>query len=243
MVNYLITGANSFLGKAITARLSLNPENRLLLVSRKNISGERSYGDTISYLPNTNLLNEDSLQQMRKECELFFTGPVHVINCVGYYKGQEQFEETSPGEAKKIFESNFTTVYNTAFAIMPYLMANGGGHFITFSCKSVRYRYPFMAPFSASKAALECLMGSLANEFSKYGVIANAFSLSTLDTAYERTIKPYGDYQNWLKLDDIAKTLEEVITGNFHLMNGNTIDLFQYSDSFFNKSYFDRIKK
>jgi NAD(P)-dependent dehydrogenase (short-subunit alcohol dehydrogenase family) len=244
MTNYLITGANSYLAKAITQYLSKDSQNKLLLVTRtdadfSNVQNRQS----VVNLSGINLLEESSLSLLAAKCDSYFSGKVNIINCVGYYKGQEPFEKTTIAEAKRIFESNFSAVYNTAYALIPYLIKNGGGHFMGFSCKSVKYRYPEMAPFSASKAALECLTGSLANEYSKYGVIANSFSLSTLDTEYERNLKPHGDYANWIKLDALAKTLCEIIEGDFQLMNGNTIDLFNYSDSFFNKSYFERIRK
>lgn len=244
MSNFLITGANSFLGRAIVKRLSQNPVNKLLLITRSAVEfDEYNNNENIFHLKNINLLEKKCLSILSEKCVTFFKGKLNTINCVGYYKGQEPFEKTTIQEAKKIFDSNFVCVYNTANAIIPYIKDNGGGHFICFSCKSVKYHYPLMAPFSASKAALDCLVGTLANEFSKYGFIANSFSLSTLDTDYERKIKPYGDFYNWLKLEEIVTIIENIVMSDFFLMNGNTIDLFKYSESFFNKSYFDRIKK
>ena len=244
MTNYLITGANSFLGKAIIKYLSSDTNNKLLIVTRSKIDfSEYSENKNIYYQSGIDLLDAKCLQILTDKCSSFFEGKLNTINCVGYYKGQEPFEKTTISEAKKIFDSNFVCVYNTANAIIPYLIKNGGGHFICFSCKSVKYRYPLMAPFSASKAALDCLVGSLANEYSKIGLVANSFSLSTLDTDFERTVKPFGDFDNWLKLKEVAVIIENVVTSGFDIMNGNTIDLFKYSESFFKKSYFDRIKK
>lgn len=244
MTNYLITGANSFLGKALIKHLSSDSTNKLLIVTRSlaDFSEYNEY-ENIYYLNGIDLLDENCLSILANKCNEFFEGKLNTINCVGYYTGQEPFEKTSIAEAKRIFDSNFICVYNTANAIMPYIIKNNGGHFICFSCKSVKYRYPLMAPFSASKAALDCLVGSLANEFSKIGLVANSFSLSTLDTDFERKVKPFGDFDNWLKLEEVAIIIEKIITSDFDIMNGNTIDLFKYSESFFNKSYFDRIKK
>lgn len=244
MINYLITGANSFLGKAIIKFLSKDINNKLLIVTR-NFTDFSEYNDNpnVFYQNEIDLLDAKCLKSLADKCDTYFEGKLNIINCVGYYKGQEPFEETSIEEAKRIFDSNFVCVYNTANALIPYLIKNKGGHFICFSCKSVKYKYPLMAPFSASKAALDCLVGSLANEYSKIGLVANSFSLSTLDTEFERTVKPFGDFDNWLKLDEVATIIEKIVTSDFDIMNGNTIDLFKYSESFFKKSYFDRIKK
>lgn len=243
MPNYLITGGNSFLGKAVAEHLSKNGKHKLLVVTRSPI--DKFYKDMpgIMSLDGIDLLNEAHLEKLAAFCAEFFNGRLNIINCVGYYKGQSPFEDTAVNEAKNIFESNFTTVYNTAYTLIPYLKKNNGGHFICFSCKSVKYRYPQMAAFSAAKSALDTLVGSLANEFSEYGLVANSFSLSTIDTETERIVKPSGDFDNWLKPEEIAILMEKITDDNFSLINGNTIDLFKYSKSFFGKSYFERIER
>jgi len=39
-----------------------------------------------------------------------------------------------------------------------------------------------MAAFTSAKAACECLIKCIANEYSQYGIIANAIALSTILT-------------------------------------------------------------
>src|ERR1044072_3702220 len=119
MTNYLITGATSFLGKAIIMHLAKNSDNKILIVSRKQIEYcDLIDGIHVRKLSGIDLLQEKDLQDLLRECELFFTGKLNIINCVGYYKGQQPLDQTSIAEARRIFESNFVTVYNTATTLL-----------------------------------------------------------------------------------------------------------------------------
>jgi len=242
MNNYIISGANSFLGQAFVRHLSKSDSNKLLITSRTYFDYTYLESENIIYISGIDLLTEDGLQKITNKASSFFKGSFHVINCTGYYNGQEQFISTTISEAKKIFESNFLTVYNLVTSLSPVMIQKGGGHIIAFSCNSVRFNYPEMAPFTAAKSALESLIRTLANELYDCGVYANSFQLSTLLTDHETHVKPFGDHQNWLKVDEVVAYVEQFITQPTQLHNGNSIQLYHYSDSFFHKSYFDRIR-
>lgn len=243
MQNFLITGASSSLGRSFFNILKNEKNNRIFLTSRRKYEFPVCEDcPKIEYLPGVDLLVEDDLLKLASHVDNYFNEPFHIINCVGYYEGQEPFFETSLENARKIFDINYTSVYGVAKAILPIMIAKGGGHFIAFSCNSVKYKYPFMAPFTASKAALESLIGSLANEFAKDHLVANAFALATLNTEPERKMKPFGDHTNWLSVDDVCSLVLNIIDQPIEIMNGNAINLFKYSPSFFHQSYFDRIK-
>lgn len=242
MNNYLITGANSYLGREFVKQLSKNNDNVLLVTSRTFYDFSNIQSNNIKYLPGIDLLDENDLLSLQKEAETLFKGKFNLINCTGYYEGQKPFIFTSLNEAKKIFDSNYTTVYNTVNTLMPLMIQKGGGHIIAFSCNSVRFNYPEMAPFTAAKSALESLMRTLANELYECGVFANSFQLATLLTEHETKVKPFGDHQNWLKVGEVVAYIEQFITDAVQIHNGNSIQLYHYSDSFFHKSYYERIK-
>lgn len=239
MNNYLITAGNSPLGFEIAKYLS--KENKVIVTTRRD-----TYDllENVISICNIDLLKSQDLKRLSEQVSLNFEEPFTLINCSGNYQdGQEPFLETSIEKGDYIMQSNYTTVYNAIHTLLPIMIKNGGGNIISFSCHSVRYNYPWMLPFSAAKAALEALTVGLSNEFAKDNIVANTFSLSTVDTEHERQIKPYGDHKNWLKPQKIAVIIEDLVNSNSYYLNGNAIKLFKYSDSFFHQSYFERIKR
>lgn len=238
--NYIVTGANGQLGYAISKYLIEEKKSNVICVTRSSCN--LTFDGKYNHIKNIDLLDEHSLNELVQKVEKCFNSKFHVINAVGYYEGQQRFEETDILEADKIMQLNYTTVYNTANKLTPLQIKLGGGHFLMFSCDSTNYFYPHMAPFIAAKSALNALTKCLANEYFKYNIFSNSFSLTTLDNEKERRNKPYGDFKNWLNLTDIAEKVYE-FTKLENLVSGNLIKLYNYSDSFFNESYFDRIRK
>ena len=243
MNNYLITGTSSFLGRAFVDYLIQNESNNIIITSRKKVEFEKSFNPNVQYFSGIDLMDKSDLMFIVEKANDLFDGPFSVIHCTGYYEGQEPLETTSIDESNRILNSNYTTVYNLSVMLLDTMIKKGGGHFVGFSCNSVKYNYPQMAPFTAAKSAMESLFRSIANEFYDRKIYANSFQLATLLTDHEISRKPYGDQKKWLKLIEVVTYVEQFLTQPHQLHNGNSIQLYHHSESFFNKSYFERIQK
>jgi NAD(P)-dependent dehydrogenase (short-subunit alcohol dehydrogenase family) len=241
MMNYLVTGANGALGRAITLHLH-NAGYNVLATSRSAMKEEWPESDRLHIIPSVDLMDRNSLMNLTKRCEEFFSGPFHVVNAVGRFfrDGHVPLLEVDIAEAQEIMASNFLSVQNTATYLLPLQIQRGGGHFVGFSCTSVKYRYPRMGAFSAAKSALETFMGCLANEHYQHGILSNVFQLSTIDTPYERSLKPDGDFAHWLEPNEIAKQVMQ-FTELPTMSSGNTIHLYKHSPTFFGSSFYERI--
>ena len=84
--------------------------------------------------------------------------------------------------ALTVFYSYVSSLFATSIAFLPVMRAKGGGHFIAFSSHAVPHSYPLMAAFLAAKAAVYSLVLSIANEWARDGIIANALAIATLYT-------------------------------------------------------------
>ena len=71
------------------------------------------------------------------------------------------------------FELNFMSAVRLSLACVPLMRARGGGRIINISSRVGRQPDPYFAPYAAAKAALINFTKSLANAFSKDGVLAN----------------------------------------------------------------------
>jgi len=71
------------------------------------------------------------------------------------------------------FELNFMSAVRLSLACVPLMRAHGGGRIVNISSRVGRQPDPYFAPYAAAKAALINFTKSLANAFSKDGVLAN----------------------------------------------------------------------
>ena len=71
------------------------------------------------------------------------------------------------------FELNFMSAVRLSLACVPLMRTHGGGRIVNVSSRVGRQPDPYFAPYAAAKAALINFTKSLANAFSKDGVLAN----------------------------------------------------------------------
>lgn len=240
--SFVVTGANSFLGRAFAKMLSKNENYKVFLTSRNkfNFNGLLKKKN-VSYLPEIDLTIESDAKKFAIAVNEFLPEKFHVINCLGYFPGYNTVEEIDTEDAKKIFDSNVIALYSVANNLLPLMCKRQGGHFIGFSTHTSYQHYPKMVAFSAAKAAVESLIKGIANEYLEKGVNANTIALATLLTETELKIKPKGDSNNWLNTEEVCEFVENIILQPSRLISGNVIHIYKYSDSYFHQSYFDRI--
>jgi len=241
--SFVITGANSFLGKAFAKMLSKNEDYKVFLTSRSkfNFNGLLKKKN-VSYLPEIDLTIESDVEKLTAAINDFLPGKFHVINCLGYFPGYETIEEINITTAKNVFDNNVLALYSVANKLLPLMCKRKGGHFIGFSTHTSYQHYPKMVAFTAAKAAVESLIRGIANEYLDKGINANTIALATLLTETELKIKPKGDSKNWLNTDEVCEFVENIILQPSKLISGNVIHIYKYSDSYFHQSYYDRIK-
>ena len=242
--NYLVTGGNSHIGRGLVSYLLENDNNRILTTSRKlyepflEINSEQ-----FKYLPKIDLLKESDLNELAEVTQSCFQDPFNLIHSVGDFWFHVPFLEKNMADAKAMMDSHYTTLYGVCHRLLPQMVKNGGGRILAFSCNSVSYNYPHMAAFTSAKAAVECLIRCIANEFSKDNIVANSLALSSLQTDTVKDSKPFGDYEHFISVQPLCETIEEFLNMKHNIANGNTINCFNYSESFYNEGYFQRNRK
>lgn len=237
MSNYVITGANSEIGKALIYQL-INQEHNILLVSRS--PKDNNIADKYTWLEGIDFVNEENLIRLGEKIKEYFTEPFILIHSVGDFWCHKSIENTSFQEAISQINSHYITLYGVIRTVLPIMQQVGGGKIIAFSCNSVKYNYPDMAAFTSAKAAVECLIKCVANEQSKYNIIANAFALPSIKTKSVIKTKPEKFHENYATLDELAVCIEKAAENLTSLVNGSIINLFKYSPSFYNEGYYQR---
>lgn len=247
MSNYIIFGATSYLGQALVRLLSEDVSNKLMLVSRsKKDLFKDVLSDNIVEYSGYDLTESSSIEPLKHQIDSFFkrNEGFNVIASVGDFWEHYLLEEVDYDEAIRMTNSHYATVYCAALITLPPLRERKtGGNFITFSCNSVRYLYPRMAPYCAGKAAVEAFTQCMAHEYAQYGIVANCLRLSSLSTEETITSKPHGDSEHYMSPRELAKTICALCESPNAYVNGSIIELYEYSDSFYGQGYLERIAK
>jgi NAD(P)-dependent dehydrogenase (short-subunit alcohol dehydrogenase family) len=140
-------------------------------------------------------------------------------------------EQTSIGDAKAQFETNFWGAVRVVHAVLPILRHEGGGKIVLMSSIAGQIGIPYQAFYSASKFALEGYAESLAYEVEPFGVhvtLVEPGNFTTDFTMSRRTVQvpsddPYetardkaivtmeGDEVHGADPRDVAKVVERVL--------------------------------
>jgi NAD(P)-dependent dehydrogenase (short-subunit alcohol dehydrogenase family) len=239
----LLTGISSEIGSVLAKELTKDPDVRIIGTMRRKRPPSFNLGKHIYIIDQCDLTSPECCNRVAETVDRRFRGIFGLVHSVGDFWNHVPFLDFGPEQAKQMFESHVATFYNILQAIVPVMKKKGGGSVIAFSCNSGRYYYPWMASFTASKAAVDSLVRSLANEFAGDGLRFNSIVLASVKTKKVRTSKPHGDFAHFIPPKDLVPVVRFLLSREAYLVNGNAINLFKYSPQFYNKGYFQRIAK
>jgi NAD(P)-dependent dehydrogenase (short-subunit alcohol dehydrogenase family) len=91
------------------------------------------------------------------------------------------FWESDPDEWDRYFQTNLKGVMNCCHAALPSMVERGWGRIVTIVSDAGRVGEPRLAAYSAAKAGAAGFMRAIAREVGRFGITANAISLSALE--------------------------------------------------------------
>jgi 3-oxoacyl-[acyl-carrier protein] reductase len=99
------------------------------------------------------------------------------------------FWQTDPAEWDHYFHTNLFGVMNCCHAALPAMAEAGWGRIVTVVSDAGRVGEPRLAVYGAAKAAAAGFIRSIAREGGRYGITANAISLSSLEPQMDEPAK------------------------------------------------------
>jgi len=239
----VLTGFSSDLGARLAHGLAEAMSVPLILTTRrkKRRSDRIPRGGVL--LDECDLLDIDQCRRVADLTRVTFKGPVGVVHSVGDFWDHVPFRRLPAQRANELMSSHVNTFSNLMYSILPVLEAKGGGSVVSFSCNSVRYNYPWMAPFTAAKSAVDSMTRSLANEYAGSRIRLNSLVLASLQTDKVARSKPHGDFAHFIPPDDLVPIVTFLFSPASYLISGNGINLFTFSPTFYKRGYFQRIAR
>jgi NAD(P)-dependent dehydrogenase (short-subunit alcohol dehydrogenase family) len=206
----LVTGAGRGLGTDI-AREALAAGHQVVATGRRPEEVEKILGGPpddllVVKLDVTSL--EDAQAAVQATLDRFGRIDVLINNAGNLYTGY--FEEISPGQMRRQFETNVFGPMNVTRAVLPVLRGQRAGHIITISSTAGLVGMEFTSAYAASKFAVEGWMESLHYDVEPYGI-----HTTVVEPGYFRTELLTEGSTNWpeLSIGDYAPRTAPRIEG------------------------------
>jgi NAD(P)-dependent dehydrogenase (short-subunit alcohol dehydrogenase family) len=170
MATWLITGCSTGLGRALAQAVLAHGHNAV--VTARNVTTVEdiaaAYPDTALPLP-LDVTNSAEIKSVVQQARTRFGGIDVLVNNAGYgYRAA--VEEADDADIRELFDTNFFGAVSMIKAVLPAMRAKGAGSILNISSIGARISPPGSGYYSATKAALEGLSGSLRNELRPLGI-------------------------------------------------------------------------
>ncbi len=174
----LVTGAGTGIGREIAKQFA-DEGARIVLTGRREeklreVSKEIGNDDTI-VIP-ADLTKENSVQALFSDLEGKTDGKLDIlVNNAGGVSAMGTTSELSLDDWQDMFEKNATTQFLATKEALPLLRKSEAGKIISVTSGMVNFFMEGMGSYSASKAASEMLMKTVAVEEEKNNIQVNLF--------------------------------------------------------------------
>lgn len=170
MATWLITGCSTGLGRALAQAVLAHGHNAV--VTARNVSTVEdiaaAFPDTALALP-LDVTDRAQISSAVQQARTRFGGVDVLVNNAGYgYRAA--VEEADDADIRQLFDTNVFGAVDMIKAVLPDMRANRTGAILNISSIGARISPAGSGYYSATKAALEGLSGSLHKELQPLGI-------------------------------------------------------------------------
>lgn len=173
----LVTGAGTGLGRAIAITFAKEGATVVLNGRRgeKLREVEKEIGDKSIVIP-ADITDEGEIKGLLEKLQKNTDGKLDIlVNNVGGVNVMGTTGEMSLEQWQKMFDLNLTSQFLATKTFLPMLRESENGKLISVTSGMVNFFMSGMGAYSASKAAVEALMKTVAEEEKENGVQVNLF--------------------------------------------------------------------
>ncbi|MGE0798569.1 MAG: SDR family NAD(P)-dependent oxidoreductase [Lautropia sp.] len=204
----VITGAAGNLGRAVAAHFAA-AGGVTALFDRSEDSLQRAFGPESAA---QTLVAADLLDQAAVDAAVARVvqrhGRIDVLcNLAGGFRMGEPVHETGADTWNLLLDLNARSIVHMAHAVVPRMLANGGGRIVNVAANGARHGSAGMGAYAVSKSAVQRLTEAMAAELRERGIGVNCVLPSTLDTPENRRAMPDADPARWVAPADLAAVI------------------------------------
>jgi NAD(P)-dependent dehydrogenase (short-subunit alcohol dehydrogenase family) len=220
----LVTGAAGHLGRAVAAAFGARGARRVLLgrdaASLRNAFGA---GDATTLLAAADLREPAQVQEAIAQAVARFGRIDALCHLAGGFRMGEAVHETSAASWDFLLDVNARSLAHVARAVVPHLIAQGGGCIVTVGATAALEGAARMGAYSASKSALVRLTEAMAAELKEHGIRVNCVLPSIIDTPDNRAAMPKADPSRWVAPEALADVIAFLCSDAARAVHGAAI--------------------
>jgi NAD(P)-dependent dehydrogenase (short-subunit alcohol dehydrogenase family) len=228
----MITGGTGALGRAVAdhfidagARLAIpwvvEPEVPML----KQRLGSR-FSDANVFLKRADVADEAQVASFINDATNKFGKLDILVNLVGGFWGGKSIAETSTAEWQAMFDMNLKPTFMCCRAAVPAMKKNGYGRIVSVSSRTGLLGAGDFAAYAVAKGTIATFTVSLAEEVLPDNILVNAIAPSTIDTEANRAAMPKAKHENWVKPEDIARTIAFLCSEENRVTSGTVVPVY-----------------
>jgi NAD(P)-dependent dehydrogenase (short-subunit alcohol dehydrogenase family) len=145
-----------------------------------------------------------------------------LANLVGGFKADQPVADTPLADFEALFALNVRPTYLMTQAVLPRLVAAGGGGIVCMSAHTALQPWAGGAGYAASKAAVLTFARVVAKEHASDGVRCNVVAPTLIDTPANRASSP-GSLDKLVPPERIAKVIRFLCSDESAALNGEVL--------------------
>jgi NAD(P)-dependent dehydrogenase (short-subunit alcohol dehydrogenase family) len=148
-----------------------------------------------------------------------------LVNIAGGFIWQT-LADGDPESWDRMYTINLKTAVMATKAALPALLQSGAGRVINIGAGAAAKASAGMGAYTASKAGVQRLTESLAEELKDHGVTVNAILPGIIDTPQNRADMPKADHSRWVAPEAIAEVILFLASDAAKAVTGAAIPVF-----------------
>jgi NAD(P)-dependent dehydrogenase (short-subunit alcohol dehydrogenase family) len=204
----IVTGATGNLGRAVVDAFAGRGAYLVLVATHKDTLAQ-AFGDEGErrLFVAADLRDQREANAVAEAAHARF-GRIDVLcNLAGGFRMGEPVHETSDATWQLLFDLNARTVLDMARAVVPRMLAAGGGRIVNVGAYAALKGAANMGAYAASKAVVVRLTEAMAAELREHGINVNCVLPTIIDTPENRRSMPNADPSRWVAPEDLARII------------------------------------
>jgi NAD(P)-dependent dehydrogenase (short-subunit alcohol dehydrogenase family) len=204
----VVTGAFGQLGSAVARAFAGAGAKVALLDLAPTIPPalEAEFGQAHLLIRAVDLADIEATRKAMAAAAMRFGGIDVLINVAGGFRAETLLDgEVATWDEQ--YAMNLRTAVASCKAALPALLERTGGRIINIGAGAAAKGRAGMGAYAASKAGVQRLTESLADELKDRGVTVNAILPGTIDTPRNRADMPDADFSRWVAPEAIAAVI------------------------------------